>query len=261
MKYKEINLNKELFGDGYLFYDWTELENEIRIYLKSKRHSEICPLCGEVSNSIHSTYSRIIQSIPHQGKKTYLHTISYKYNCLKESCTQKVFTEVLPFAPASQIRTIELTSLILAVSIFLSNEGASKVLGLIGIKISNDTIKRIYDKISIRNEPNIEAVEIDDTGIRKGRVPTTAIYDLEGHHLLALLDGRDADTLKDWLKYHNKIRLVTKDSASTYASAINEILPECIRAADRFHLLQNLIERMRYIFKADLQDHIFLNNL
>jgi hypothetical protein len=57
--------------------------------------------------------------------------------------------ENLPFTSASQVRTTELTSLILAVSIFMSNEGASKVLDLMGIKVSNDTIKRIYDKISI----------------------------------------------------------------------------------------------------------------
>jgi len=86
--------------------------------------------------------------------------------------------ERLDFASPSQVRTTELTALILAVSIFLSNEAASKVLNLIGIKVSNDTIKRMYDSITIEDDPDIEAVGIDDVAIRKGQNDATAIYDL-----------------------------------------------------------------------------------
>ena len=50
--------------------------------------------------------------------------------------------EDLPFAKASQVRTDALNTLVLAVSMFLSNEGASKVLSLLGVQISNDTIQR-----------------------------------------------------------------------------------------------------------------------
>ena len=48
---------------------------------------------------------------------------------------------------ASQVRTDALNTLILAVSMFLSNEGASKVLALLGVQVSNDTIQRLYDRI------------------------------------------------------------------------------------------------------------------
>lgn len=66
---------------------------------------------------------------------------------------------------------------------------------------------------------------------------------------IALLDGRDVDTFKQWLKNHKRIRLVARDRAIAYASAINEILPECIQVADRFHLLQNLLDYLKEIFK------------
>ncbi|SDO92346.1 Transposase [Clostridium gasigenes] len=193
-------------------------------------------------------------------KTTYLHVTAYKYKCLNDACETKVIMETLNFASASQVRTTELTSLILAVSIFLSNEGASKVLSLIGVKVSNDTIKRIYDKIIIDDEPNVEAIGIDDVAIRKGQTYATAIYDLNDHHLIALLDGRDAETLKKWLKNHKKIKLIARDRASAYAKAINEILPECTQVADRFHLLQNLVQRLRDIFKVTLPKEIFIKN-
>lgn len=62
--------------------------------------------------------------------------------------------EDLPFAKASQVRTDALNSLILGVSMFLSNEGASKVLSLLGVKVSNDTIQRLYDRIEFIDNPD-----------------------------------------------------------------------------------------------------------
>ena len=260
MKYKELNINEKLFGKDYLIHDWIESDEEIHIYIKSKSHTAICPDCRKVSSFLHATYVRKIQTVPMHLKTTYLHVTAYKYKCLNDACETKVIMETLNFASASQVRTTELTSLILAVSIFLSNEGASKVLSLIGVKVSNDTIKRIYDKIIIDDEPNVEAVGIDDVAIRKGQTYATAIYDLNDHHLIALLDGRDAETLKKWLKNHKKIKLIARDRASAYAKAINEILPECTQVADRFHLLQNLVKRIRDIFKVTLPKEIFIKN-
>ncbi|MHC1746815.1 MAG: ISL3 family transposase [Cellulosilyticaceae bacterium] len=260
MKYKELNINEKLFGKDYVIYDWLESDEEIHIYIKSKSHTAICPNCGEPSSSFHATYVRKIQAIPMHLKTTYLHVTAYKYKCLNEACETKVIMEILAFASLSQVRTTELTALILAVSIFLSNEGASKVLSLIGVKVSNDTIKRIYNRIMIEDDPHVEAVGIDDVAIRKGQTYATAIYDLNDHHMIALLEGRDADTLKEWLKGHKKIKLVVRDRASAYAKAINEILPECTQVADRFHLLQNLLERIRDIFKVELPKEIFIKD-
>ena len=153
--------------------------------------------------------------------------------------------EDLPFAKASQVRTDALNSLILGVSMFLSNEGASKVLSLLGVKVSNDTIQRLYNRIDFIDNPDVEEIGIDDVAIRKGQTYATAVYDLKDHHLIALLKGRDAETLKEWLKNHRKVRLVARDRASAYAAAINAVLPECVQVADRFHLLQKELHFQR----------------
>jgi transposase len=260
MKYSEFSVNKKLFGDDYVVYDWKESDEEVHIFLKSKTGTGKCPECDQESNSLHATYQRNIQITPINMKTTYVHVLAYKYDCCNDECTVKVFMEELSFAGPSQVRSTELNLLILAVSIFLSNEGSSRVLRLIGIKVSNDTIKRIYDSIVIKDEADVDAVGIDDVAIRKGQSYATAIYDLKDHHLIALLNGRDAETLKEWLKNHSKIRVVARDRASAYANAINEILPDCIQVADRFHLLQNLIERMKDIFNVELPKEIFIKD-
>lgn len=56
------------------------------------------------------------------------------------------------------------------------------------------------------------------------------------------------------------MRLVARDRASAYASAINEILPDCMQVADRFHLLQNLLEYMKDIFKKEMPSKLYIQN-
>lgn len=129
-----------------------------------------------------------------------------------------------------------------------------------GIQISNDTIQRLYDRIEFVDNPDVEEVGIDDVAIRKGQTYATAIYDLKDHHLIALLDGREGEPLKDWLERHKKIRLVARDRASAYAAAISAVLPDCVQVADRFHLLQNLLEHLKDIFKEELPAKIFIRD-
>ena len=260
MKYQEITDYSFLLGENHYIYKHTEDDDTLHLFVKSRPHEAKCPYCGMVSRSLHATYERVLQDTPIHCKQTYLHANVYKYDCENPDCDHTVFMEDLPFAKASQVRTDALNSLILGVSMFLSNEGASKVLSLLGVKVSNDTIQRLYNRIDFIDNPDVEEIGIDDVAIRKGQTYATAVYDLKDHHLIALLKGRDAETLKEWLKNHRKVRLVARDRASAYAAAINAVLPECVQVADRFHLLQNLLEHLKDIFKADMPATIYIKN-
>lgn len=260
MKYHETDNYSFLLGNNHYVYDHKEDENTLHLFIKSKPHSCKCPVCGQESNKLHATYQRVLQDTPIHCKQTFLHANVYKYECENPSCDCKVFMEDLPFAKASQVRTDALNSLILGVAMFLSNEGASKVLALLGVKVSNDTIQRLYDRIEFIDHPDVEEVGIDDVAIRKGQTYATAVYDLKDHHLIALLEGRDAETLMEWLKSHQKIRLVARDRASAYATAINTVLPDCVQVADRFHLLQNLLEYLKDIFNAEMPSSIYIKD-
>jgi len=260
MKYHETTDYSFFLGENHFVYDHLEDNTTLHIFIKSKPHGCRCPECGVESEQLHATYERTFQDTPIRCKQTFLHANVYKYDCLNPECGCKVFMEDLPFAKASQVRTNALNTLILGVSMFLSNEGASKVLALLGIEISNDTIQRLYDRIEFVDNPDVEEIGVDDVALRKGQTYATAIYDLKDHHLIALLDGRDGKPLKEWLKNHKKVRLVARDRASAYASAISEILPDCVQVADRFHLLQNLLDRLKDIFKEEVPSEIIIRN-
>lgn len=260
MKYIPSTDNSLLYGKDQFIYRTEETDTQIDIYLKSSVHTSKCPCCGMESADLHATYNRRLQDIPIRCKRTYVHANVFKYNCANPDCEQKVFMEPLSFASASQVRTDSLNALVLATAMFMSNEGASTVLSLMGVSISNDTIQRLYDRIEFKDNPDVEEIGIDDVATRKGQKYATAIYDLNDHHMIALLEGRDEKTLKDWLKEHKKVRLVARDRASAYASAITEILPECTQVADRFHLMQNLLNRIKDIFKEEIPATIFIKD-
>ncbi len=259
MKYEEIKDYSFFLDKDHYVYDYSESDS-LDIFIKSREHSCACPQCREESRHLHATYVRKIQDVPIRCKPTYLHVNVYKYECDNPECETKVFTEPLSFAGTSQVRTDALNTLILGMAMFMSNEGASNVLKLLGITVSNDTIQRLYDRIGFDDDPDVEAIGIDDVATRKGQAYATAIYDLKDHHMIALLDGRDGTALREWLKQHKKIRVVARDRASAYAKAISEVLPECVQVADRFHLLQNLMEHLKDIFKNELPAEIFIRD-
>ena len=256
MKYIPTAFN--IWGDNFFVYKWYCTSEQCDIFLKSHSHSSICPYCGTESHHWHSTYFRKLQEVPFFALPTYIHVNLYRYYCDNPQCEIHMFGEQLPFAHESQRRTDVVNTLILALSAYTSNECAGRILKQIGIKVSNDTIGRMISNIKFIDDPDIEAIGIDDVAIRKGQKYATAIYSMDDHHLIALLEGRNTQVVKDWLTSHRKIKVVTRDRANAYASAIKAILPNCLQVADRFHLLQNLLEELKKIFNENIPSKIFL---
>ncbi len=257
-KYNVFNVNTKLFGEKYIVYKFDELEDKNIYYLKSKNITCACPSCGTISNKFHATCTRTIQFVPIHLKPTYININLYKFDCLNENCSVKVFRENLALCGPKQKFSYELKCLIFAISLFLSDETTSKILKLIGINVSNDTVRRLYQNIEIKDNVDVEEIGLDDVSIKRGMKYATIIYDMKDHHLLGLLDGRDGQTLKEWLKNHKKVKKIARDRATAYASAINEILPDAIQIADRFHLFQNLVDRFKEIFKREIPENIYI---
>lgn len=248
------------YGDNYQIKDIKVEENKNLIYIKSRAENCKCPKCKDISNKKHSTYTRRIQDTPIHNTETWCIITAYEFECTNENCEITTFNEELSFARKNKVMTDALIQFVLSISIFMSSSATSLILSFLGVKISADTVDRIIQKIEAIDNPDVEAVGIDDVATRRGQNYATAIYDLNDHHLLALLEGRDADSIKDWLKNHNKIKIIARDRASSYAVAISEILPDCIQVADRFHLFQNLIEYLKDIFYNELPEKIFIKD-
>jgi len=112
------------------------------------------------------------------------------------------------------------------------------------IKISGDTIIRLLTRRFELQDERIcgIVVGVDDFAFKKRHRYGTIIVDEATHKTVAILEGRNAKTLKEWLEQNKHIKAETRDRASSYATAIQEVLPDAMQVADRFHLHQNLLE-------------------
>lgn len=235
--------------------------NTIVLNIESEVKECECPKCGVLCKTGYiGRYERCIEDVPYNFQSIWLHIHAHKFKCTNPNCDNKYFDEVLPFARKNKVKTDNFIQFILTLSIFMSASATSLILSLLGTNVSADIVGSIMSKIVVKDNANIEGIGVDDVSNRKGQTYLTAIYDLNDHHLIALLDGRDAESFKEWLKKHSKIKTVARDRASAYATAINEVLPNCTQVADRFHLFENLIEHLKDIFYKEIPNKIFIKN-
>ena len=257
----EVNSN---YCEGYKIINKRETifkkQNILVLDIESELKECKCPKCGEVSKECIATYYRDIEDIPYNFMSIWLHIHVHKFKCNNPNCQKRYFDESLPFARRHKVKTDNFIRFILSIAIFISSTSASLLLSLLGSTVSADAIDSIIHKVKVVDNKDIEGIGVDDVANRKGITYLTAIYDLSDHHLIALLDGRDAKEFEEWLKSHPKIKTIARDRASAYATAINKVLPDCMQVADRFHLFKNLIEHLKTIFYEQVPERIFIKD-
>jgi predicted transcriptional regulator len=91
---------------------------------------------------------------------------------------------------------------------------------------------------------------VDDWAYRKGINYGTILIDMETSRPIDILPSRESKELKEWLLKYPDVEIVTRDRSSSYSSAINEVCPEAVQVADRFHLLMNLSDALDKYFKS-----------
>lgn len=239
--------------------DVTPSEITLRIYVRSQ--SCTCPKCGQESNHRHGTYERKIQDLPILNKRTILQVNAYEYHCDNPECAVTTFAEhVSGFLSYYGRMSTRLEDFILTLALETSCEAAARIMKAINVKVSGDTVIRLLLK-RYSAQPAAECgstIGVDDFAFKKRHTYGTIIVDEATHKPVAVLDGRDGATLKEWLKKNKQVTTVTRDRASAYAKAIEEVLPDCMQIADRFHLHQNLMEAVNKIVGREIPSTIMI---
>jgi len=209
-----------------------------------------CYKCGASLIKHHGSHHRNVQDLPILGKRVKLDVQIFDYECCNPDCTPDAVTETFDgFLAYNSRMTERLEDFICILAVETSCEACARILKSMNVKISGDTVIRLLTKRYL-NQPILEcgsAIGIDDFAFKKRHTYGTIIVDEETHNPVAILDGRDGETLKGWLKKNKHVTTVTRDRASAYAKAVEEILPECMQVADRFHLHQNLLDAVNKV--------------
>ncbi len=118
------------------------------------------------------------------------------------------------------------------------------------ISVSSSTITRMVHRQQLPQviQPNV--LGVDDFAYRKGISYETILIDMETSKPIDILPSRQGKELKKWLSKYPNVKIVIRDRASSYASAINEVCPDAEQVADRFHLLMNLSDALGKYFKS-----------
>ena len=227
----------------------------ITIYMKSKTPECTCPSCGTVARKLHATHHKKVQDLPVLGKRVMLDITLYEFQCNNTECESVSFTEVYhDFLNDYCYMTNRLVDLVCTLALETSCESSARILNSMNVKISGDTVIRTlikrFDRQSVPKCGSV--IGVDDFAFKKRHTYGTIIVDEETHKPVAILDGRNGDSLKEWLKNNKQVKTVTRDRASAYAKAVGEILPDCMQIADRFHLHQNLMDAVNKILSREI---------
>ena len=103
---------------------------------------------------------------------------------------------------------------------------------------------------SIVDKSSVTKVCVDDFALRKRFSYGTVMVDLESHRIIDLIPSRETADVAKWLATFPNIEVVSRDGASTYASAATDSHPQAVQVSDRFHLIKGLSEAInKYIIR------------
>jgi transposase len=215
-----------------------------------KTNRSRCPNCGKFSKKIHDHYIRTISDLPVFQYRTTIRLKTRKFKCGNSRCEQKVFSEQTPAILRYSRRTNRVLKILESFAIELTGKLGNIISKQLCLTVSSSTITRIAHSQQPPEIKQPRVLGVDDWAYRKGVSYGTILIDMETSKPIDILSSREGKDLKKWLMKYNDVQIVTRDRSSSYSSAIDEVCPDAIQVADRFHLLTNLSDALDTYFKS-----------
>lgn len=205
-----------------------------------------CPDCQQPSERINSHYCRCPADLPCGGYAVQLMLTVPRFFCDNAACSRKTFAAPFPeILRRYARRTTRLANQQHQVGYAMGGEAGSRLVQGLGMTTSADTLIRLVRGVS---EPTVETprvLGVDDWAKRKGQSYGTILVDLEKQTVVDLLEDRSAEGFRQWLEAHPGVEIITRDRGHDYIEGATTGAPEAVQIADRFHLLQNLVETLK----------------
>lgn len=136
----------------------------------------VCPLCQQVSQRVHSHYTRTLADLPSGGKILRLLVLVRRFFCQNESCPRKIFAERLPdLTRVYARRTIRGSEALAELGFALGGKAASSLGSSLGLPGSRMTILRILRKTPVPPVPTPTMLGIDDWAFRRSKTYGTIL--------------------------------------------------------------------------------------
>ena len=220
--------------------------------------SACCLLCGCPSERVHSRYHRTLADLPISGRRVLLVVQIRRFRCLTAACPRRIFAERLPDLAAPFARRSQpLQEALAQVGFALGGEAGARLAQSLGMPTSPDTLLRLIRAAPLPTSDPPRVIGVDDWAYKRGLRYGSLICDLERHRVVDLLPDRSADSVATWLQAHPTVTVAARDRSGLYADGIARGAPQATQVADRWHLVNNLVDALEkfLLHKAALLKH------
>ncbi len=239
----EILIEQLIPASGKLRMQQLRLSSEgLTLVLVSLQTEGQCPVCGQSTRRVHSTYMRTLQDLPWGSLRLTLRVQVHRFFCQNPNCRRKIFTERLPeLAEPSARRTNRLRDAFVTIGWALGGEAGAKQCAAHATPVCASTLLSLLRRQGVTAAPTPRVLGVDDWSFRAHQAGTLLV-DLERHRPVDVLLGSDEAVFADWLGEHPGVEVISRDRGASYLKGATKGAPGAKQVLDRWHLLKNLGE-------------------
>lgn len=227
--------------ENWKILDTQFADSQLILHVQDQRPAAPCPHCQQLSSCLHSHYTRHPHDLACGELAVTLFLHARRFRCQNPCCSYTTFSETWPgWLESHAQRTVRLSVAQQQVALFLGGEAGHRLLVRLAEPTSADTLLRLIRRIPLPTFKTPKILGVDDFCLRKRKNYGTILIDLERHEVVDLLEGRQENTLAEWLKEHPGVEVISRDRAGEYARGAASGAPEAQQIADRFHLIGNV---------------------
>jgi len=187
-------------------YGLDRIQKQVRIYLRSTQGSAPCLICQQEASRVQRQYERHLGDLAWADYQAIIQFEVRKFFCDNAPCPRRIFSERLhEIAAPWARRTQRLNAQLGEIGLALGGKAGTKLRQKLRCGVSRNTILRLVLRLPLSQVTAPKIVGVDGFAFRKCVGYGTVIVDLETHRPIALLPGRAAEPVTQWLSQHQEI--------------------------------------------------------
>jgi len=221
-----------------------------------------CPLCGQVSRSVHPHHWRTIQDLPWNTKQILLRINRRQFKC---NFCKKPFSEELDFVDKQRGYTKRFATNIIKQVLDSNIHSVAKKNDLSDEEVQSMLYSQASSILKI-DLTQLKRMGIDEIALVKGQGNYLAVLvDLDTHLLIEIVKSRRMSELRrveeGWgSDILEQITEVSIDLWSPYKSLVEQLMPNADVTADRFHVMKQVNNELDQVRKTQKTSAAQLKN-